>query len=347
MQKVEENILFKYLAVVSVLLLVVPHTITFAFSEALLLGLVISRMRRINRSKVKLSFLLLLLQFFSVLINFGRFELIEIIKSVNFILLLIVVQPQDLRILYKVLKYLGIPLILIMLIDGYFWNFIPNNHAARMDQLLGVVPSRGLFYEFDYSGIFNLLLFMVMPYVWAPFAFGTILLSGFKTSLPFLVIKPLKFTSMFLRVCATVSVIAMPWILYFLGPIFFEQRYFIWKGVIPKLLGWELFTRNDVQDILLSSLIDSPWGLSGLNLHSGMFESILYRGLPYSVVALLLVFRSIRNSSALDFKMLLIFIGIVQMFSLSLGGTGLPSLLFTILVIVNLNKNETVCRYRG
>lgn len=335
------NILFELLSIFSIILLLLPNVLIFGLSEITLIAFFFSRVNSFNRVNVYLALLLLLTQFLPLIINFGHLEFIEILKSVNFILLVLVVERNDFLTLMRIVKRIGVPLVLLMLLDGFVVDFIPNNHAIEMDRLLGVVPSTGLFYELDYAGIFNLLLFYLMPLIWLPISLAGILLSGFKTSIPFVLMRLVQFKHLLLKYLATFSVLLMPWVLYSLGPLVFEQRYYIWKSVINYLWGLRVYRRHEVETILSQGLVDSPWGFSGLNLHSGLFESLLYRGLPYTLISAILIFMAIRNSSSFEFRIILVFLGLIQMFSLSFGGTGFPSLFFTVIVIVNLRKNDT------
>ena len=74
------------------------------------------------------------------------------------------------------------------------------------------------------------------------------------------------------------SWVLLLFVLYKFATVGLEQRYFIWSWHFLKTTRRVHLCAPEVQEFLKIGMTASPWGESGLNLHSGIFESLVFKG---------------------------------------------------------------------
>ena len=134
---------------------------------------------------------------------------------------------------------------------------------------------------------------------------------------------------------AALFVVFTPWALYYLGPIFFEQRYFIWYSYLNNVDLLAIYKPDNIKDLIYTDLTQSPWGLKGLNLHNGFFESISYKGIIYTLFSIILIFKAFFKSKK-DIFLILFLLGYIKCFRFLLGDYPSASLVFSFLIIEKL-----------
>lgn len=331
----------KILSTVSVFTLIIYSPFTYAVCQILLLCFILIRIKSFEyfteRKTLVLALSLLLLFIFPSLI-FQSFLIDSTLKVLNFSLLFLVVQKNDTKKMIKKVEWFMYPAILYSLC--IYFGITPDVLNTEYEKMyaFGRNANSSIFFEADYAGITAAIIAIYSKRVSTSFSslgvnfiadyfFGTLAIIGnlFK--------KILKFS--FLKFLAALFVVFTPWALYYLGPIFFEQRYFIWYSYLNNVDLLAIYKPDNIKDLIYTDLTQSPWGLKGLNLHNGFFESISYKGIIYTLFSIILIFKAFFKSKK-DIFLILFFIGLYQMFSISLGGLSFPSLVFSFLIIEKL-----------
>jgi hypothetical protein len=245
------------------------------------------------------------------------------------------VKQDDTKIIIQKIRWFIIPAVIYSLL--IYFEIIPDILNSRYDGIFafGRNANSSIFFEADYAGItaaiiainsrnLSITFYSLGVNVIADYLYGTVSIIGnfFEGIL----------RNNFYKIGAGLFVFIIPWVLYNLGPIFFEQRYYIWYSYLNNIDLLKIYNPQIIQNLIHSDLASSPWGLSGLNLHNGLFESISYKGILYTLISIILIIIAFLKSKE-DTILILFFIGLFQMFSISLGGLSFPSLVFSFLII--------------
>lgn len=334
------------LAVSSFFVLISNSSVLYLFTELMLLAFVLNRLF-MNRGFSMGRLLWAAILPFAFIINFlgsgAQLSFDYLIRIVNFSLVILVARQSDAFTLIRYVRYLLYVNFFITLM--VFVGILPSFFASAIYKnilLFGLPINSGVVFEANYSGIvMGLLVFLserkVRHYV---VAIGSMMLFTFRTGFIAPIIDIVaRYNSRILLHGILFSWVVLLVVLYNYMPFALEQRWFIWTSFFDFYEPAKMYSKEAVESFMAFGMQDSPWGESGLNLHSGIFESLLYKGLYYTALSGILIMFGLLSLPKSHLGLLIYFMVISTVFSVSLGGLNLTSMVFSFIVAACLDTD--------
>ena len=130
-------------------------------------------------------------------------------------------------------------------------------------------------------------------------------------------------------------------VLYQFGPIFLEQRFFIWASFISFYDIKNIYDAETLALGIFNGMAESNWGQMD-NLHSGVFDTFGLRGAVNGVFLLILYVVSLYRAHHSILPLLFFMICLSFMMSLSTGGLNSLSLFFSVLLVSTIVHGKEV-----
>lgn len=334
------------LAVSSFFVLISNSSVLYLITELMLLAFVLNRLfmtRGFSVGRLLWTAILPFAFIVNLLDSGAQLSPDYVIRIVNFSLVILVARQNDAFTLIRYVRYLLYVNFLISLM--VFVGILPSSFASKIYEkilLFGVPINSGVVFEANYSGIvMGLLVFLserkVRHYV---VTIGSMMLFTFRTGFIAPIIDTVAyFNSRLLLHGILFSWVAMLVVLYNYTPFLLEQRWFIWSSFFDFYEPAKMYSKEVVESFMAFGMQDSPWGESGLNLHSGIFESLLYKGLYYTALSGLLMVFGLLSLPKAHLGLLIYFMVISTVFSVSLGGLNFTSMVFSFIVAACLDTD--------
>lgn len=333
--------MLKAVAFASTLPLLYPSIWTYAPVQILFL---VFCAKRINFTKTSLKrFILLtvtlLVTIYSPVFLNGFYDFDVVLKLANFILLMMFVKKSDVATFLSVLKPLAFINIILTICLFVLQLKLPIGRTYDYIYLLGREVNTGVIFELNYAAMFALV-----------FTFGVRLLTSrmvaaalistlytFRFGWVVLIIN----LSPALRIFHRLNVI---WVLGFFvflilllilfqfGPIFLEQRFFIWASFIGFYDIKNIYDAETLALEVFNGMAESNWGQMD-NLHSGVLDTFGLRGVVNGVFLFILYVISLYRAHHSILPLLFFMICLSFMMSLSTGGLNSLSLFFSVLLV--------------
>jgi len=349
----------RFFAFFSFLTFIIRNNIIFGITEIFLLVFVMEKLyfnHQIQKKRFFYAVTLLSIYFISI-ICFSVFEINEIIKVVNFSLLILVVEKKDfINVLENYKPFIIISIITAILI---YFNFL--NYNVYYKAPFGFNVNSGLLYEMNYNAILGIMLSLGLLYKKKQISFALLptITSEYRTGIAGILLhlfSPL-FKFKFIRSVSVFFIIVTFYILIEnFGALLFQHRYYFYKFFFENLNLLKIYESNEITNLLINDVFKfSPFKTEGFiginggegNLHSGFLDLLSKKGIFYSFFIFLFVFYSMKK---IDYKLypLILFILInFFFFPMSPGGIGIPSVLFSFLIISTFFDDYSYSRRRG
>ena len=332
--------MIKVLALTSFLPLLYPSFWTYAPVQILFFLFFAKRMNLGKMKRIRLALLIIMLLLFTcspIFLN-GFYDFDTIVKMINFLLLILIVKKSDVALFLSALKPIAFFNILITIILFISQIKLPIGRTYDYIYLFGREVNTGIIFELNYAAMFALV-----------FTFG-VRLQTFRTMIAALSaalytfrfgwVMPIINLSPMLRILHRVNTVwvfgffaflALLFFLFQFGPIFLEQRFFIWASFIGFYEAQTIYSAEQLASKVFDGMVDSNWGQMD-NLHSGVLDTFGLRGSLNGLFLFILYVISLYRAHHSVLPLLFFMICLSFMMSLSTGGLNSLSLFFSILI---------------
>jgi len=335
----------KFFTFFSFLTFVIRTNFVFFLAELFLILFIIERLyynHIIQKKRLYFSVVLLLIYFLPV-VFFRVFEIAEIIKVINFSLLILIVEKKDfINVLENYKSYIIISIIIGILI---YFNLL--NFNVYYKTIFGFTTNSGLLYEMNYNAILGIILSLGLLYKKKQISYALLptITSEYRTGIAGVLLHLFSpfFKFKFIRSLSIVFiVIAFYFLLDIFGPLLFQHRYYFYKFFFENLNLLKIYESNEITNLLINDIYKfSPFKTEGFvsinggegNLHSGFLDLISKKGLYYSSIIFHLLIVSYKKIDYKLFPLLLFMILNFFFFPMTPGGIGIPSIIFSFLII--------------